>query len=44
MDQLPGVKKSVINVVVAGANSSVACTITLVEEGGVWKVDGFTVP
>jgi hypothetical protein len=40
----PGGKRAVINVSVANANNSIACTVTLVKENEVWKVDGFTVP
>jgi hypothetical protein len=42
--QEPGVKKAVINALVSSNNNSVACTITLVFEDNVWRVDGFTVP
>jgi hypothetical protein len=39
----PG-KKAFVSAVVANNNNSVSCTMTLVKEGEVWKVEGFTVP
>jgi hypothetical protein len=40
----PGVKKVIVNATVSDGASSVACTITLIQENEQWKVDGFTVP
>jgi hypothetical protein len=42
--QGPGPKKTVVRATVVSGANSVTCTITLVMEDDVWKVDGFTVP
>jgi len=39
-----GVKKVVMNAMLADSNKSITCTIKLVEENNDWKVDSFTVP
>jgi hypothetical protein len=40
----PGERKAVINSTVTNSDGSVACTIKLVMEDDVWKVDEITVP
>ncbi len=42
--QQPGVKKAAIKENVSGGGTTTGCTLTLVLEGAVWKVEGFTVP
>jgi hypothetical protein len=44
MQQVPGVKRAVVNATVSNGVQSVACTIVLVLEDDVWRVDSLTVP